>query len=299
MRIDMHRPQLLKGRRGWVTLSVVLALGLLAIIGRWDAQRRKRPALHRVVAQAGDSVFTVARLRAWLSAQPETLSRVEVQDWLEGWVEDQILAQAALRLGLDTLGGAREELGRIRLRYLRGLLEEESLAESLSISKLELKTWFKGNSDLLAQPERQLRLDWYAGRDSLALARLSPQLARDRVPERRLEELGIRRGQTGYLPRSELSPRHADALFRLKYMQISPVLPLPGGWVLYRLAGQRPTGWLPDPDADEALVRDAMLQDLRWKRLQSRLEALREEAVWKVDITPLLETEGGVPPPRR
>lgn len=300
MKWEFLRPHLLKGRRGWISLAVLLLLALLAVIGRWDAQRRRgHPELRRLVAQAGDSVFTVARLRAWLAAQPDTLSRAEVQDWLEGWVEDQILAQQAVRQGLDTLHDAREELGRIRLRYLRGLLEEQSLAESLSISTLDLKTWLKGNSALLELPERQARLDWWAGRDSLALARLVPGLLRGRVTDQRLQDLHVIHGQTGYLGRGELDPRHAEAVFRLKFLQMTPALPLSTGWVIYQLAGQRPAGWVPDPDQDEELVREAMQQDLRWKRLQARLEALRQEAVWKVDLDPLLEVEAGVPPPRR
>jgi hypothetical protein len=58
-------------------------------------------------------------------------------------------------------------------------------------------------------------------------------------------------------------------------------------------------GWLPDPEVDGDIVRTAMLQDLRRKRLESRLENIRQSAVWKVDLEPLLEVESGVPPARR
>jgi hypothetical protein len=300
MKPDFLMPHQLRGRRGWISLALLLALALLALVGRWDLRRRHgQPELRRLVAQAGDSVFTVARLRAWLAAQPESLGSEQVRAWLEGWVEDQILAQAALRQGLDTLKGAREELGRIRLRYLRGLLEEQSLSESLSVSTLELKTWLKGNGALLELPERRLRLEWWAGRDSLVLARLAREVARGRDVGQRLEGLRVIHGRTDYLARGELEPGHAEAAFRLKPLQMTPVLPLSTGWVCYQLESQRPAGWVPDPDEDEALVRAAMLQDLRWKRLQARLEALRQEAVWKVDLDPLLEVEAGVPPPRR
>lgn len=300
MRIGAWRPHFLKGRRAWVAIGLVLLLATLALLGRWDARRRRpQPEMLRSVAQAGDSIFTVARLRTWLAAREDTLSREEIRQWLEGWVEDQLLAQAAMRQGLDTLHGVAEELHRIRLRYLRGLLEEQSLAETLSISKLELRTWARANEDLLAIPERQLKLSWYVGRDSLALARLVPQLQRSRVRERHLSDEDLQSGQTPYLTRSELPATHAAAVSALEMRGVSPVLPLPGGYVVYQLVGQRPVGWVPDPDADEGTVRAAMLQDLRWKRLQARFDALRDEAVWKVDITPLLEVESGVPRARR
>ncbi|MFA7332238.1 MAG: peptidylprolyl isomerase [Candidatus Delongbacteria bacterium] len=287
------------GKRGWVALGVLLLLALLALLGRWDTHRRRaRPDLERAVAQADDSIFTVARLRAWLDAQPDSLSREEVQHWLEGWVEDQILYQAAVRQGLDTLGGVREELKRLRLRYLRGLLEEQSLAESLRISTLELKTWARANQDLLALPERQLRFSWVAGADSLALARLIPVIQRDQLTRKRLEDQRLGSGRTEFVTRGELPLAHAAILLGLKLHQASPVLRGPEGWMVYQLEEVRPVGWVPDPDQHEELVRAAMLQDLRWKRLQSRLETLRQEAVWKVDLTPLLEVEIGVPPAR-
>jgi hypothetical protein len=294
-------PTLTLGRRGgWVALGVVLVLTLLAFIGRWDTQRRKaHPELERAVAQAGDSVFTVARLRSWLDAQPESLSVEDVQRWLENWVENQILSQAAHKQGLDSLAGIREELGLLRMRYLRGLLEEQAMAETLRISSLELKTWARANQDLLAAPERQYRFSWVAGADSQALARLIPIIQRDQLTRKTLEDRRLGSGQTDFVTRAELPLSHASALISLKLHQTSRVLRGPEGWVVYQLEELRPVGWVPDPEQDEELVRMAMLQDLRWKRLQSRMETLRQEAVWKVDLTPLLEVEIGVPPARR
>ncbi|MDP2360987.1 MAG: hypothetical protein Q8O14_09570 [bacterium] len=295
------KPRSRRGRLAWTAVALLAALTILALIGRWDAARRRQisPELRRAVAQAGDSILSVARVRAWLDSRPERLSQDELRRWLEGWVEDQILAQAAARLGLDTTASVREDLVRLRLRFLRGLLEEQSLAESLTVSKLELRTWAKANEDQLALPERHVQVTWLFGEDSLALARMIPHLARGRVREQDLEELELRRGQSGYLARPDFLPGHAEAVAALKMLEVTPVLPLPGGWVIYQLTGQRPVGWLPDPEQDEELIRRAMIQDLRWKRLQDRLETIRREAVWKVDLTPLLEVESGVPPSRR
>lgn len=289
-----------RGRRGWVALGLVLGLTLLALLGRWDTRKKRvNPELERAVAQAGDSIFTVARLRSWLAAQPDSLSPAEIQRWLEGWVENQILAQAALRQGLDTLADIREELGLLRLHYLRGLMEEQSLAESLKVSTLEVKTWARANPDLLALPEAQLRFQWLTGGDSLALARLLPQFQRGQLGEKRVADLRLGAGRTDFVTRQELPPAHAPFLAGLKLRQATPVLRGAEGWVVYRLEEIRPVGWMPDVERDEELVRSLMLRDLSWKRMASRLETLRQEAVWKVDLTPLLEVEIGVAPDRR
>jgi len=295
----MHMPSWRRDRRGWIAVGLIVMLVSLALLGRWDWRSRSdQPELRRAVAQAGDSVLSVARLRAYLDSRGDSLTREELERWLDGWVEDQILAQEAHRLGLDTLARVREELGRLRLRYLRGLLEEQALAETLSISQLELRTWARANEDLLALPERQLDLDWYSGQDSLLLTQLVALLRRGRVELPLPDSLGVLKGRTGWTALDELPRAHGPILEGLDLAQWSPVLPVPGGWILYQVQGQRPVGWLPDADQDEAMVREAMVQDLRHKRLESRLEALRQEAVWKVDLDPLLEVESGVPPSR-
>lgn len=295
----MHMPTWRRDRRGWIAVGLIVMLVSLALLGRWDWRSRSdQPERRRAVAQAGDSVLSVARLRAYLDSREDSLTREELERWLDGWVEDQILAQEAHRLGLDTLAHVREELGRLRLRYLRGLLEEQALAETLSVSQLELRTWARANEDLLAQPERQLDLDWYSGQDSLLLSELAGLLRRGRMKFPLPDSLGVLKGRTGWTALDELPRAHGPALEGLDLQEWSPVLPVPGGWILYQVQGQRPVGWLPDADQDEAMVREAMMQDLRHKRLESRLEALRQEAVWKVDLEPLIEVESGVPPSR-
>lgn len=297
---DFHKAQLFRDRRGWIAVGTILVFAALALLGRWDWRSRSdHPELRRAVAQAGDSMFSVARLRAYLGSLDDSLTREEVERWLESWVEDQVLSQEARRLGLDTLAHVREDLARLRMRYLRGLLEEQSLAETLSISPLELRTWARANEDLLALPERQLDLDWYSGQDSLFLSQVPGLLRRQRLSFPLPDSVGVIKGRTGWTAVDELPRAHGPSVQNLEMEGWSPVLSVPGGWILYQLQAQRPVGWLPDPEVDGDMVRTAMLQDLRRKRLESRLESIRQSAVWKVDLEPLLEVESGVPPARR
>lgn len=283
----------------WWGLGVLTLLVLLALLGRWDFRRRNQgPGGPRVVAQAGESLFTVDRLRAWLADQPENLPEEEVRRWLEGWVEDQLLAQAALKAGLDTLAGNRELLVRQKLRLLRGLLEEASLAETLSVSPLELRTWARANQGLLVLPEPLVRLEWLESTDSLSLAGLADELRRGRLDAGDPLPPGVERGVTPLTSQAGLPPFHADRLLRLSEGETTPVLRLRRGWAIFRLLEERPQGWLPDPDLHPELVRDAMVRDLRWKRLQSRLETLRQSSPWRVDLEPLRELEAGLPQPR-
>lgn len=287
---------IVKSRRAtWWGLGVLTLLVLLALLGRWDLRRRHQGSDGpRVVAQAGESLFTVDRLRAWLADQPEDLPEEEIHRWLEGWVEDQLLAQAALKAGLDTLAGNRELLARQRLRLLRGLLEEASLAETLSVSQLELRTWAKANQGLLVLPEPLLRLEWLESADSLALAGLADRFRRGRLGRDEPLPPGVERGVTPLTSQAGLPPFHTDRLLRLSEGETTPVLRLRRGWALFRLLEERPQGWLPDPDLHPELVRDAMLRDLRWKRLQSRLETLRQSSPWRVDLEPLRDVEAGL-----
>ena len=289
----------MKNRSLWVGLAFLVGLTLLALLGRWDFRRRHQgPDGPRVVAQAGESLFTVDRLRAWLADQPENLPEEDIRRWLEGWVEDQLLAQAALKAGLDTLAGSRELLSRQRLRLLRGLLEEASLAETLSVSQLELRTWARANQGLLVLPEPLLRLEWLESTDSLALAGLADRFRRGRLERDEPLPPGVERGVTPLTSQAGLPPFHADRLLRLSEGETTPVLRLRRGWAIFRLLEERPQGWLRDPDLHPELVREAMLRDLRWKRLQSRLETLRQESPWRVDLEPLRELEAGLPNPR-
>jgi hypothetical protein len=285
--------------RIWWGMGLLALLALLALLGRWDFRRRNvEPVGPRVVAQAGESLFTVDRLRAWLADQPEDLPEEEIRRWLEGWVEDQLLAQAALRAGLDTLAGNRELLARQKLRLLRGLLEEASLAESLSVSQLELRTWARANEGLLVLPEPLLRLEWLEGPDSLVLAGVVDAFRRGRLGATVPLPPGVDHGVTPLTPQAGLPPFHADRLLRLSEGETTPVLRQRRGWAIFRLLEERPQGWLPDPDLHPELVRGVMLRDLRWKRLQSRLETLRQESPWRVDLAPLLDLEAGLPQPR-
>lgn len=293
----MHLPTWRRDRRSWIAVGTLLVFAALALLGRWDWRSRSDPPeLRRAVAQAGDSLFSVARLRAYLDSRGDSLTRDEVEAWLQAWVEDQVLSQEARRLGLDTLAHVREDMALLRMRYLRGLLEEQSLAETLSFSPLELRTWARANEDLLALPERQLDLEWYSGQDSLLLDQLPGLLRRQRVRLPLPDSVGILKGRTGWTGLDELPHAHGPVLAGLKMEGWSPVLAVPGGWILYQVRGQRPVGWLPDPEVDVEQVREAMMQDLRQKRLESRLEAIRQGVAWKVDLEPLLEVESGVPP---
>jgi len=244
-----------------------------------------------VLAQVGDSVFHRARLDSLLAESDRSLSRLELKGLLMDWVEAQIFAQEALRRQLGTTAQAREDAKRTRLKLLRGWLQEEVLAESLTVGDWELRNWMRDNPGALVLAEPRVRVLWYQVTDSLQAVELRESVRRDRLRQKDLGGVGISHGRSGWLTLDRFQKETAAILELLEPKELTPLLKREKDWVFYQLVAVKKAGKTLSLPDDEEEIRERVLEDLQLQRLAAFERRLVQDATWSMNLDSLMTHE--------
>jgi hypothetical protein len=257
-----------------------------------DAVEVSRVECSPVIATVGDSLFTLDRLNAILRASEDTLGREEIELYLRTWAEDQAFAQAALQASLLDNPLQAEHLNRVRLRFLRGLLEESWLAEPSDPSLRTLKRYYKKHTHDFVIGERQLKFAWYASPDSMHIVEILASLEGNRLRRDQLAVPDFEYGRSEFVEKRHLEPYQSKPLFELDYLGISEILRDGDIYTVYQVVGQRPKGYLLPFDAAEGLVREHFRQSTISEELRMRSKDLLDNLDFMISLDPLYRDDG-------
>jgi peptidyl-prolyl cis-trans isomerase C len=247
--------------RGISAARTVASLGL-AVACLWTAGCRNRNEDKRIAAKVGNSELTRETLRSRMAK--EGLSPSQEAEFIDNWVNEELLAQEARRQGLSRDGDLKWELEKIENQLLINKLVEKTFAEKIRISDAEIADFYEKNKSLFVLDEDEVRFlhiltktqaDAEAALQEIRAGKTFEETAR----ERSIDPFRDKGGDVGFVRRSDTIPEVSRTAFSLGEGALSPIFRSSQGYHLIKVVRKHAK----DEIRDLAEVRDEIMQRLR------------------------------------
>ena len=229
---------------------------------------RKRIPEDQIVARVGNAVLTKDAMKkeiGWEGMRPEQES-----EFVDRWVNRELLFQEAKRLGLDKDAELNWQLELVKEEYLINKLLERTFAKKLKITDSEIKAYYGKHGDLFKVTEDEVRafhiLTKTKKEAELALKEIRAGKPFDEVAKE--HSIGIFRkkgGDMGFFKKKDVIPEIARFAFRLPEGKVSPIFHSSYGYHILKVVKRRRKGEIKDLSD----VRDEILQHLRVSKERS------------------------------
>jgi peptidyl-prolyl cis-trans isomerase C len=255
--------QLRKQQRNIVESFIILFLVLF--LGCWG-----RVEDEKIVARVDSAVLTrkdVKNRMAW-----EGLREDQEKEFVEKWVDRELLYQEAKRLGLDETDALQWELDLVEKEFLIHRLLERVYAKKIQISEEEILAYYEQNQDLFRVGEEEVKVEHLLTREraEARLALQALQAGKEFGEVVREYSVGLFRdqgGNLGFIRREDVIPEIARIAFHLSPGRISSIIKSNHGYHIIKVTRKRPKGEIKD------------LSEVRGEILQ-RLRVIKEHSVY-------------------
>lgn len=228
----------------------------------WTAGCRNRSGGDRVAARVGKSELTFETLRSRMAKQG--LPPSQETEFIETWVNQELLAQEARRQGLAGDGDLKWELEQIEKQLLINKLIEKTFSEKVRITDDEAADFFEKNKSQFTVEEDEVRFlhiltrtqaDAEAALQQIRVGKSFEETAR----ERSVDSFRDKGGDVGFIRRGDAVPELSRTAFALAEGGLSPVIRSSQGFHVIKLIGRHARG----ETRDMAEVRNEIMQRLR------------------------------------
>ncbi|RKY82735.1 hypothetical protein DRQ07_00420 [candidate division KSB1 bacterium] len=215
-----------------------------------------------IVAQVDGSVLT----RAQLKKQIERLGLRQDQEheFVEKWINDQLLYLEAKRQGFDKSKDLREELERVKKEFMIQKLLEKTYAEKIKVTEEEIASYYHNNMDLFKVNEDEVRIQHILTKTraeaGLAMKEIKAGKAfKDVAKERSIGPFAGHGGDIGFFTKKDVIPEVARYAFRIPEGSLSPIFKSVHGYHILKVLKKRKKGSIKDLDD----IRDEIAQRIR------------------------------------
>ncbi len=129
---------------------ILFLLGFVFVIMCTQQKRDASP----VIARANNSQFTVNDLREVIPSHTGfNISKVQIQDYIQRWIEREMVYEKALSMGLDDNPQVQKKLYNLKKDYLVAVYLEQNIDNQITISEDEIESFYNENAEELVRPE--------------------------------------------------------------------------------------------------------------------------------------------------
>jgi parvulin-like peptidyl-prolyl isomerase len=211
---------------------------LMGIIGLGLAACKKGKA-DKVVAEVGKTRLTTTEFNAQIPKE-YSLSPEQRVDFLNKWVNSELLYQEAHRLGLEKNDTVKTRIRQLTKEYLvNEFIQRE--AQKVSVSKQEMFDYFnKYKNDFLYQVKiiQILLPDQLTAQRTLDEIKAGADFKKI-AAERSLDRTTAQGQESNYFGRGTGDPALEENIFSLKPGELSGVIPAPDGFHLVKLIDKK------------------------------------------------------------
>lgn len=238
----------------FIVISLVFGMGLF-YCGR-------RTENEEIIARVENAVLTRKDLMDRIDL--ETVRPDQEKEFVEKWVDRELLYREAKRLGLDKSKELEWELELVEKEYAIQKLLERIYAKKIQITEEEIVAYYEQNQDLFLVDEDEVRiLHILTEKRSEARVELQEiQAGKEFGEVARERSIGLfkeKGGSLGYIKREDVIPEIARIAFHLEPGKVSSIIHSGHGYHIIKVVKKRSKG---DVKALSE-VRDEILQRLR------------------------------------
>jgi len=275
--VESGRP---RGAEIWLLcLSVVLTSVL-------SSCERRSLSASPVVAQVGEAQLTLDDIRKSLPADPGIeLSRVQVERFVQQWIESELLYNEAVRMGVDKQPEVQQQLHDLMKEYIAASFAQQYADKNVETTDEEIQVFYQENASEFVYSEDHyhvLLILVNSGREAASI-RSSLQLGQDFAEVARAQSLDGSRdagGDLGWVTLNTLLPSIGRAVPYLPMGQVSQPIRTDLGYYLVQVLGVRKKG---EPQSIEQ-VREVITQRIKAKKRQEEYRKLIAKLTEKANV---------------
>ncbi|HHS50495.1 MAG TPA: hypothetical protein ENN07_05205 [candidate division Zixibacteria bacterium] len=273
-------------RRSRYIIILVTAVGLLLSCGR---DRRGVE-----VAKAGSSSLTAEELAAFLPEGFQSYFGDDALLFVEQWVDEVILAEAAMDLKLESRPEVAERLAEARRMILASAFEQYHILPMMSIDSAEIGAYYHNNTDQFIRENDEVMLYHIMvvdeeTRDSVVA--LIDSVSFDELAERfSIDPMSASLDNAEFLARDQIHPSISRRAFAMTKGEVSGPIETEFGYHFIMLVDFAPKGSI----RQFSEVRDGISDYLAEQRFQEIyteiLDSLRNAKQIMIDTNAILRT---------
>lgn len=215
----------------------------------------------RIVARVGKVQLTTEALAtAMPSIQDHQLNRLQVEKYVQRWIEAELIYQRAMKEKIDALPEVKEQLHRLQKDFLVSVYVQQKVDREIQVTDQDLESYYEHNREEFHCAEDLYQVDMILT-ESIAQARE----ARARIAageefalvakSASLDPNRYLAAQAEYLPLRKFSPQLAAAIQKLKPEELSQPIKSKVGYHIVRIQELRRKGTsLPFAEVKELIV---------------------------------------------
>ena len=276
----------------WICPTLLIALPELS------CDRFEQPDTGSIVARVNDTVLTARDMQAEMQTVvlPAATSQMQ-QEWVQEWIQAELLYQEALRMELDNDPKLSRELQRMQRDYLANILLEQILSEDPPrVTDDEINTYYEEFKEEFIRQEPEFRVSVIVLQTENAAREVWRNLVRGRTDfgemarTRSLDEISAQKdGDLGFLKRDDFSDSDfKEMVFAMKVGDLSRAVSTESGFYIIQVTDSHEAGSVQDLDEVRSQIVNRVLENRRRDKIKELMDGLRQKAVVEVDRSHLI-----------
>jgi peptidyl-prolyl cis-trans isomerase C len=261
-------------------LIVIFALtATLGVLAGCSPKKQESPA----IATVGEDKLTAEQLAAEIPEELQGLiTREQVQEYVQRWINSQLLLQEAKRRGFDRKIELQWELRRVERELLVSKLLEEELDKQTLVSEEDARKYYEDNKESFSRESNEVHLFHILAPNQEEAKAIMSRLRAGEEFEAVARERASAGKQEGdwdlsYVSPEELIPEAAQKVFRARKGTVVPPIRSEFGYHIFKVVDKQPKGSVKSFEEVKEEITIKLLAQKRQQRFQQLLSRLRNE----------------------
>lgn len=257
--------------------SVLLLLLILFLLVSCEKEAETNK---KVIVQVGDQELSVEDLTDVIpKKQDELVTQEQIQNYIQRWIDNELIYQEALRLGMNESAELERVLRRAEKEYLINTLLDSFMTANINIPEQEIINYYEMNKDNFIRGKTEIRASHILVSESSEAEELRRRIIRGEDFEEVAREASLdyrrkNRIDLGYFSSDDVVPEIASSLFRWRVGTVTRPIKSEFGYHIFKITDKKDQNTLKEYEE----VQDEIVE---------RLLAKRKEEMYKDYITSL------------
>jgi peptidyl-prolyl cis-trans isomerase C len=261
---------------------LIFSAWLLSISGCQSSNKEKQ---ENILAKVDGEELTESGLKAELSlAYGDSILPQAKLEYLNRWIDNQLLYEEAKRRGLDKLPEVQIRAEQAAKDITVLSLLNDQIAKNIQISEDEARRFYDQNKDLFKREQDEVRASHILFSSQAQADSASARLKKGEDFKFLARELSLdsltrnNSGDIGYFSLSNTDPTVARIAAGLKTGMVSSPFRTGMGYHILKLTDRKPKGSIREFEEVKSILINQLLQEKRSQAISSLLEELKKKA---------------------
>ncbi len=270
----------------WIWLGILTCGLLIGSCGQKESSIE-------TIAKVGDAKLTLDDIQDMLPQQSSVqYSRVQIEQYVQRWIERQLVYQELKRRNFDDREDIQRELERVKRDYLVTSFLEHEVDQYLDISDEEINDYYSEKSSEYIRPTDQYHVQLILTETYREASRLRREILKGldlamAAKEHSVDASSKEGGDLGWVSLETLSPALAQKIPSLGIDRLSGPVKTEVGYALVKVVEKRKKGDVQSLDEVRDIVVWRLKAQKRAMRQRRLISNLKEEVDIEMNTVPL------------